>query len=210
MLIARRDLVVGGAAAVGVSAAAPPKLIATASQDLGPFYPLIRPADSDADLTQVKGRRGTAAGQPIRVIGRIVDLHGNPIRGARIDLWQANAVGRYDHPGDRANPAALDPFFQGFGRLVADRRGEFRFRSIKPAAYDTPIGMRTPHIHFSIDARTERLVTQMYFPGEPLNDRDALLKAATHRDSLVAQAIGRSAGDPQALAYRWTIVLANG
>jgi protocatechuate 3,4-dioxygenase beta subunit len=209
MLIARRDLMVGAAAAAGVSAA-PQKLLPTSSQDLGPFYPLLHPADADADLTRLKGRLGTASGQPIRVIGRIVDLHGDPVSGARIDLWQANAVGRYDHPGDRANPAALDPHFQGFARLVADRQGEFRFRSIKPAAYNTPIGMRTPHIHFSIDGRSERLVTQMYFPGEALNDRDALLKAADRRESLIAEAIGRSAGDPQALAYRWTVVLANG
>jgi protocatechuate 3,4-dioxygenase beta subunit len=209
MLIARRDLMVGAAAAAGVSAA-PQKLLPTSSQDLGPFYPLLHPADADADLTRLKGRLGTASGQPIRVIGRIVDLHGDPVSGARIDLWQANAVGRYDHPGDRANPAALDPHFQGFARLVADRQGEFRFRSIKPAAYNTPIGMRTPHIHFSIDGRSERLVTQMYFPGEALNDRDALLKAADRRESLIAEAIGRSAGDPQALAYRWTVVLTNG
>ena len=210
MLIARRELVVGAAAVAGMSAASAPKLIPTSSQDMGPFYPLLRPVDSDADLTRIKGRRGKATGQPISVIGRIVDLHGNPIRGARIDVWQANAVGRYAHPGDRANPAALDPNFQGFGRLVADHQGEFRFRSIKPAAYNTPIGRRTPHIHFSIDGRNERLVTQMYFPGEPLNAGDPLLKAAAHRESLVASAIGRSAGDPQALAYRWTIVLANG
>jgi protocatechuate 3,4-dioxygenase beta subunit len=210
MLIARRDLVAGAVAATAGSAALAKTLVATSSQVLGPFYPVIHPADSDADLTRVRGRRGTAAGQPIRVIGRIVDLHGNPVRGARIDLWQANALGRYDHPGDRANRAALDPNFQGFGRLVADRQGEFRFRSIKPAAYDSPIGMRTPHIHFSIDGRNERLVTQMYFPGEALNDRDTLLKAADHRETLVAQAVGRAADDARALAYRWTVVLTNG
>jgi protocatechuate 3,4-dioxygenase beta subunit len=107
-------------------------------------------------------------------------------------------------------PGGAHPNFQGFGRLAADHRGEFRFRSIKPAAYNTPIGRRTPHIHFSIDGRSERLVTQMYFPGEALNDRDALLKAADRRESLIAEAAGRFAGDPQALAYRWTIVLANG
>ena len=79
-------------------------------------------------------------GQPINVIGRIVDLHGNPIRNAQVDLWQCNAAGRYDHPGDRANPAALDPNFQGFARLATDRDGQFKFRSVKPKDYDTPIG----------------------------------------------------------------------
>jgi protocatechuate 3,4-dioxygenase beta subunit len=210
MLLSRRDLVVGAAATAGASAASAPTLLPTSPQMLGPFYPLVLPADSDADLTQIKGRRGKATGQPIRVIGRIVDRLGNPVRGARIDLWQANALGRYDHPGDRANRAALDPHFQDFGRLVADAQGEFRFRSIKPAAYNSPVGRRTPHIHFAILGRHERLVTQMYFPGEPLNDRDALLTAAGRRDSLIATASDRAADDPRALAFRWTIVLASG
>ena len=210
MLVTRRGLVVGAAAVTGVSASQTQRLIPTSGQDLGPFYPVLRPSDHDADLTRLKGRRGTAAGQPIQVIGRIVDLHGNPIRRAQVDLWQANAVGRYDHPGDRANPAELDPNFQGFARLATDRDGEFRFRSIKPAAYNTPIGMRTPHIHFAIDGRAERLVTQMYFPGEELNQRDALLKGAASRQSVIAKAIDRLSADPQALAYRWTVVLGVG
>jgi protocatechuate 3,4-dioxygenase beta subunit len=177
---------------------------------MGPFYPLLRPADHDADLTRVKGRSGTAVGQPINVIGRIVDLHGNPIRGARVELWQCNAAGRYDHPGDRANPAALDPNFQGFARLATDRDGQFKFRSVKPKDYDTPIGRRTPHIHFAIDGRAERLVTQMYFPNEPLNDIDFVLKNASPRESVIAESIDRLSGDPQALAFGWTVIMGVG
>lgn len=158
----------------------------------------------------MRGAKGVARGDPINVIGRVVDLRGNPIRGARVELWQANAVGRYDHPGDRANPAALDPDFQGFARLLTDRGGNFKFRSIKPSAYNSPIGMRTPHIHFDIRGKSERLVTQMYFPGEPLNERDLLLRTATPRESVIAEAIPRLSGDPGALAFRWTIVLAQG
>jgi protocatechuate 3,4-dioxygenase beta subunit len=210
MLVTRRHLVVGAAAVASVSAAKSQNLVATSAQDLGPFYPMLRPADHDADLTRVKGRDGTAMGQPINVIGRIVDLRGNPIRNAEVELWQCNAAGRYDHPGDRANPAALDANFQGFARLATDRDGQFKFRSVKPKDYDTPIGRRTPHIHFDIRGHRERLVTQMYFPNEPLNDGDFLLKNAAPRESVIAEAMERLSGDPQALAFRWTVVLGVG
>jgi protocatechuate 3,4-dioxygenase beta subunit len=210
MLVTRRHLVVGVAAVASVSAAKAQKFVATSAQDLGPFYPIIHPADHDADLTRVKGRAGAAMGQPINVIGRVVDLHGNPIREAQVELWQCNAAGRYDHPGDKANPAALDPNFQGFARLATDRDGQFKFRSIKPKDYDTPIGRRTPHIHYDIRGHRERLVTQMYFPGEPLNDSDFLLKNASPRESVIAEAIDPLSGDPGATAYRWTVVLGVG
>jgi len=210
MLITRRHLVVGAAAVASVSAARAQKLATTSAQDLGPFYPILRPADHDADLTRLNGRSGTAMGQPIIVIGQIIDLQGNPVRNAQVELWQCNAAGRYDHPGDRANPAALDPNFQGFARLATDRDGQFKFRSVKPKDYDTPIGRRTPHIHFSIDGHAERLVTQMYFPNEPLNDIDFVLKNADPKQSVIAEAIDPLSGDPQALAFRWTVVLAQG
>ncbi len=210
-MLTRRQMVVGGAALTSLAASARSQsLAATSSQDLGPVYPIIRPADHDADLTRLKGRSGTAAGQPINVLGRIVDARGNPVRGAQVELWQCNAAGRYDHPGDRANPSALDPNFQGFARLATDADGEFKFRSVKPKDYDTPIGRRSPHIHFSIDGKRERLVTQMYFPGEPLNDSDFLLRNAAPRESVIAEAIDRLSNDPQALAYRWTVVLGVG
>jgi protocatechuate 3,4-dioxygenase beta subunit len=210
MLVTRRHLVVGAAAVAGVSAAKAQNLVATSAQDLGPFYPIVRPPDHDADLTRLKDRSGVAIGQPINVVGRIVDRRGNPIRNAQVELWQCNAAGRYDHPGDLANPAALDPNFQGFARLATDSDGQFKFRSVKPKDYDTPIGRRTPHIHFDISGHRERLVTQMYFPGEPLNDSDFLLKNASPRESVIAEAIDPLTGDPQALAFRWTVVLGVG
>jgi len=210
MILSRRHAIVSAAAAIGTAATARAQsLVPTSSQDLGPFYPLVRPLDHDADLTRIRGRAGVAAGQPIQLIGRILDHHGRPVRGAQVDLWQCNAVGRYAHPGDRANPGALDPNFQGFARLATDRDGNFRFRSIKPSAYDTPIGRRTPHIHFDISGGAQRLVTQLYFPGETGNDADPLLKLAGHRDSLVAKAIDRLSADPVSHAFSWTIVLDN-
>ena len=196
--------------AAAAGAARAQTLVATSSQDLGPFYPVVRPADHDADLTRLEGRNGVAMGQPINIIGQIVDLNGKPILNAQVELWQCNAAGRYDHPGDHANPAALDPNFQGFARLATDRDGQFKFRSVKPKDYDTPIGRRTPHIHFSIDGHAERLVTQMYFPNEPLNEVDFLLKNADPKQSVIAEAIDPLSGDPQALAFRWTVVLGVG
>lgn len=210
MLITRRHLVVGAAAVASVSAARSPTLVPTSAQDLGPFYPILVDADHDADLTRVKGRDGTAAGQPIQVIGRVLDLNGQPIRGAAVELWQCNHLGRYAHPGDSANPAPLDPNFQGFARLASDRDGEFRFRSVKPKDYATPIGQRTPHIHFDLRGHRERLVTQMYFPGEPLNDADFLLRNAVPKESVIAEAIEPLSMDPGALAFRWTVVLGVG
>ena len=210
MLVTRRHLVVGAAAVASAAAAISPALVATSAQDLGPFFPIVRPADHDADLTRVKGRSGVAAGQPIQVLGRIVDQHGSPIANAQVEIWQCNAAGRYAHPGDLANPAALDPNFQGYARLATDRDGHFKFRSVKPKDYDTPIGRRTPHIHFDIAGHRERLVTQMYFPNEPLNDIDFLLKNASPKESVIAESIDRLSVDPQALAFRWTVVLGVG
>jgi protocatechuate 3,4-dioxygenase beta subunit len=211
MAISRRNLVLGGGALVGFAATTRAQsLVPTSSQDLGPFYPVTRPKDEDADLTRIRGAKGEARGEPINVIGRVVDLRGNPVRGARVELWQANAVGRYDHPGDVRDDAALDPNFQGYASLPTDRDGRFKFRTIKPGAYKIPGDMRTPHIHFDIHGRSERLVTQMYFPGEPLNERDLLLRTASPRESVIAESVARLSGDPQAAAFSWTVVLAHG
>jgi len=211
MQLSRRHVMVGATALVGTVAAARAQLLVpTSSQDLGPFYPVLRPSDSDADLTRIRGARGPAQGIPINVVGRVLDRRGNPVRGATIELWQANAVGRYDHPGDTQSTAALDPNFQGYARLATDRDGNFKFRTIKPGAYKIPGDMRTPHIHLDIKGRSERLVTQMYFPGEALNDSDLLLKNASPKESVIARAVERLSGDPGAAAYAWDVVLALG
>lgn len=175
----------------------------TAESPMGPFFPLDLPADSDADLTWLKGHPARASGQVIEITGRVLDQKGNAISGARLDLWQANAAGRYAHPSDIAK-APLDPNFQGFASIVSDSKGDWRIVTIKPGGYDSPIGNRPPHIHFDIRGRTHRNVAQLYFPEEAAgNAKDTLYKAlgAAAGTSLAA----RDSGDSN--RYRWDIVL---
>src|SRR6185503_3487961 len=102
------------------------KRILTEEQVFGPFYPIKRPLDRDADLTQLRGRRANAKGQGVQLMGRVVNLQGRPLRGVKLEIWQANAYGRYAHIND-SNKAPLDPNFQGYGVQVTDAKGQFRF-----------------------------------------------------------------------------------
>src|SRR5712675_3509890 len=121
----------------------------TPEQILGPFYPL-KPLDQNADLTRVSGRPGRAEGQVLIVTGRVLNLNGEPVRNAKIEIWQANAHGRYTHPSD-TNPAPLDPNFEGFAMQATDAEGRYRFKTIKPGAYPaTANWMRPPHLHFEV------------------------------------------------------------
>ena len=158
----------------------------TPEQILGPFYPL-KPLDQNADLTMVPGRPRRAEGQVLTVMGRVLNLKGEPIRNAKVEIWQANARGRYTHPSD-TNPAPLDPNFEGAAMLTADSDGRYRFKTIKPAAY--PVGphrMRPAHIHFQVSGQQDRLVTQMYFEGDPNNDTDPFLRTAGRTELLVTK-----------------------
>lgn len=212
MMFSRRRLLGAGAGAViGASALAQgaDKLLhLTAGQDLGPFYPVIRPLDHDADLTRVAGMRGIAKGEIIEISGRVLDPRGRPVAKARIDLWQANALGRYAHPGDDRD-VPLDPNFQGAAVIEADGAGRYRFRTIKPGSYPIGGGMfRTPHIHLDVTGRSQRLTTQLYFPGEPLNAADLLFpKDKGEQDSLLIAASGTLASDPAVRTFAWDIVL---
>jgi len=183
----------------------------TASQVLGPFYPRQLPADSDADLTQIRGRTGRAQGQVIYIAGRVLNAAGTPQAGVQIDVWQANAHGRYRHPDD-SNPAPLDPEFEGFARLVTDAQGGYRLKTIKPMGYRAGSFDRPPHIHFAITGKVDRLVTQLYFAGEPLNETDGLLaQAGTHRDSLIVTLREPTADlDRGSLLGQWDVVLERG
>jgi len=212
MLITRRTLVSTGAAATLLGIAAPVRaLTPTSDQAMGPFYPVQHLADTDADLTRVRGLSCTAKGTAINVVGRVLDMKGNAVPNAAIEIWQANAGGRYRHSGDAANPVPIDPNFQGYAVLRTDRAGNFKFRTVKPAAY--PIGdgrWRTPHIHFDVAGRNERMITQMYFPGEKLNDTDFILAVAESKPTVISRLIEPLSGDPNTPVYGWDIVLLNG
>ncbi len=147
----------------------------TPEQTSGPFFPEHNQLDKDADLTRVQGRSGKAEGDVIFVSGKILDVFGNPIEGAAIDIWQANKWGRYDHVDDD-NPAPLDPNFQGWARLRSGADGSYSVMTIKPGAYPQEGDWRPPHIHFRVGRRGFRqTITQMYFKGDPLNDKDSIL-----------------------------------
>jgi protocatechuate 3,4-dioxygenase beta subunit len=124
-------------------------------------------------------------------MGRILNINGDPVHGAKLEVWQANTYGRYTHPADR-NPAPLDPNFEGFTVLKTDAEGHYRFKTIKPGAYpvaSVPGAVRPPHIHFRLLGQEDELVTQMYFDGEPLNEKDRWLQSAppSTRELLIAK-----------------------
>jgi protocatechuate 3,4-dioxygenase beta subunit len=206
-LISRRAFAAGGLASAGLVVASGAGAIQarplTAESPMGPFFPLSVPADSDADLTMIKGHSKRALGQVIEIRGRVLDMKGNPIGGARLDLWQANAAGRYAHPVDPAT-APLDPDFQGFASIVSDSSGDWRLITIKPAGYDSPIGHRPPHIHFDIRGRAHRNVAQLYFPEDAEgNAKDLLYKALGEQagTSVATRDSGNSNN------YSWDVVL---
>jgi protocatechuate 3,4-dioxygenase beta subunit len=177
----------------------------------GPVLGEDRVTAADADLTLRNG--GEAVGQRILVHGRVLDSGGRPVPDALIEIWQANAGGRYRHVVD-SFPAPLDPHFDGLGRVVTDSLGRYEFMTIKPGAY--PWGnhhnaWRPAHIHMSLFGRafTQRLVTQMYFPGDPLFGQDPIYNAipdeARHR--AVSRFSLERSQDNWALAFEWDIVL---
>src|SRR5712675_29068 len=149
----------------------------TPEQILGPYFPL-KGSDQNADLTRVPGRPGRAEGQVLNVMGRVLNLKAAPVRNAKVEIWQANAHGRYTHPSDE-NPAPLDSNFEGSAVITTDVDGRYRFKTIKPAAYPAgPNRMRPAHIHFQVSGRQDKIVTQMYFEGDPFNKTDPFLNSA--------------------------------
>lgn len=182
-------------------------IMPTPGETEGPFYPVKDQQDKDADLTQVDGRDGVARGQHIIVSGRISDVAGHSIENATLDIWQADANGRYRHPLD-VNSAPLDTNFQGWAIVRSDSNGLFRFKTVIPGAYPASrTWIRPPHIHFKISKPGYRaLTTQMYFPDEALNKTDLLLnnKSATERAAMIAGKIDQQGNLP---IYEYNIVL---
>ena len=169
-ILPRRRLLAGAAALIAAPAfiryADAQTRRLTPAQTEGPFYPVTLPADTDYDLL-AQGERRYTQGQPAWLEGVVTDVDGKPVRGAVVEIWQCDQQGHYHHPGD----GGADPAFQGFGRVTVGASGEYRFRTIRPAAYSG----RTPHIHLKVRlAQRELLTTQVYVEGDPHNERDGL------------------------------------
>jgi protocatechuate 3,4-dioxygenase beta subunit len=169
-------------------------------------------AHVDNDLT--RQHQGEPQGERIVVTGRVLEEDGRPVRDALVEIWQTNAGGRYRHENDR-HPAPLDPNFSGAGRTLSDQNGRYEFVTIKPGAYpwrNHPNAWRPAHIHFSLFGRafSSRLVTQMYFPGDPLFEQDPIFQSVRDpraRERLVASFELELTQPEWALGYRFDIVL---
>lgn len=183
--------VVTGALA-GITGVSAEELAKTPKQIEGPFYPKVAQKDKDFDLTKIEGQEGTAAGKVVIISGAVLNTDGTPIEDATVDLWQANAAGRYNHPSDK-NEAPLDPNFQGWAIVPSGKNGEFKFKTVVPGSYPASDDWsRPPHIHFKVSKLGYvELITQMYFPGEKLNDTDKLLQRVPEADraALIAKLI---------------------
>jgi protocatechuate 3,4-dioxygenase beta subunit len=184
----------------------------TLSEITGPVYGHEDIGETDMDLT--RQQTGEPLGERIILSGRVLDEDARPVANTLVEVWQANAAGRYRHANDN-HPAPLDPNFTGAGRVLTDENGGYRFVSIKPGAYpwrNHANAWRPAHIHFSLfgNAFATRLVTQMYFPGDPLLPIDPVTQSipdARARERLVASFDLDTTEPEWALGFRFDIVL---
>jgi protocatechuate 3,4-dioxygenase, beta subunit len=218
ILIKRRELIIGGIGALITSSARAQtplqsRLVVTPPQIEGPFYPYSPLAEVDADLVRLGTDDAPALGQVVHLSGTARGVDGLPYRNATVELWQADARGKYRHPGDTAGPAR-DPRFQGYGRTTTDEAGAFRFRTIRPPAYLIDPARdyrRAPHFHLAISTRgVRRLTTQLYIHGEPLNETDRWLHMVAdpaQRAALIRPLEDGSAVERNAKLLRYDIVI---
>jgi len=172
-----------GAAALWVPGVFADELIKTPSQTEGPFYPNKLPLDTDNDLIILNNSLNPAVGTIAHVSGKVVDMKGNPVRNALVEIWQCDNSGAYLHTGT-SNADKKDKNFQGFGRFLTGSTGEYYFRTIRPVPYSG----RTPHIHYKVRMGSKTaLVTQCYIKGHPGNERDGIWKSL--RDPKVRQSV---------------------
>ncbi len=167
----------------------------------GPFYPNRIPAEADADLTRIAGRSGQAQGASLQLAGRVLGIDGQPLAGAKVELWQCDALGRYHHvDGD---PGTRDENFQGYGVVTTDANGRYAFRTIRPVPY----GGRPPHLHFKLaHARAQPLTTQIYPRGESSERGTGF--GLSGRDARARLEFAMSAGnDPGSLSATYDFVL---
>ncbi|MGZ5213157.1 MAG: protocatechuate 3,4-dioxygenase subunit beta [Actinomycetota bacterium] len=182
------------------------------TETTGPLLGEGRVGELDHDLT--RQHPGEPQGQRIIVHGQVLEGDGRPVRNTLVEVWQANAAGRYAHPAD-IHPAPLDPNFQGAGRALTDDQGRYRFVTVKPGAYpwkNHANAWRPAHIHFSLFGRsfTQRLITQMYFPDDPLFFQDPIFNSIPDqkvRERLISRYDHSESVPEWALAFRWDIVL---
>ncbi len=191
---------------------APIRVEHTLSEVTGPVFAGGWAGPDATDLTRT--HEGAPLGERIIIAGRVLDEDGRPVPGTLLELWQCNAAGRYHHPADQ-HDAPLDPNFTGAGQVVTGPAGEFRFLTIKPGAYpwrNTPNAWRPAHLHFGVFGAgfAARLVTQMYFPGDPLLEYDAIFQStadAEARERLVCRYDPALSEAEWALGYRFDLVL---
>jgi protocatechuate 3,4-dioxygenase, beta subunit len=184
----------------------------TAEEIIGPFFPTRLPLDQDNDLTVIAGRSARALGQVLYLSGRVTNRKGEPVPNAELEIWQANAAGRYAHLADE-NPAPVDANFEGYAKIRTGADGSWRIKTIKPGSYPvTPRWSRPPHIHFDVKGSSSRLVTQMYLEGEALNEKDVLLQRSWGgKETAIARYVAPSGQpEPNALVAVWDIVLLAG
>lgn len=186
----------------------------TLSEFTGPVYGTGDIRELDSDLTLNAARNGEVIGERITVEGYVKDDRGRPVPNTLVELWQANACGRYVHKLDQ-HDAPLDPNFNGAGRTLTDDKGKYRFVTIRPGAYpwrNHSNAWRPAHIHFSVFGRnfTSRLVTQMYFPGDPLLSLDPIYNSIPDprgRERLIARYDHDLTQPLFSLGYRFDIIL---
>lgn len=175
----------------------------TPDQILGPFFPVRQQPDTSGDLTH----GGKAEGTILTLSGRVTNIGGEPVAGATLEIWQANAHGKYLHPNDD-NTAPVDPNFQGFALLTTGADGSYRLRTVRPKAYPTsPTTVRPAHIHFRVTGQFEQFVTQMYFAGDPWNDQDPFLQSARRKEALIVDPTPLANGEQE---VTFDIVLVRG
>lgn len=205
MSLTRRTVIAGTTAALATPLAWGATSIATPRQTEGPFYPRDWTGDVDNDLVRVRGAAAQALGRIAHVMGRVLDIQGQPVAEALVEIWQCDANGRYRHPDDTSLfGRARDIGFQGYGRTAVGADGGYRFRTIRPVAY----GSRTPHIHVRVKrAGREVLTTQLYVAGDPLNARDDLYAREPNSAALTAPFLPANGIEEGALAATFDIHL---
>ena len=187
-------------------------LLSTLSDTTGPAFGRDPVGELDNDLT--RQHAGEPLGERIIVTGRVLDADGRPVRGSLIEIWQANAAGRYTHHLDR-HSAPLDPNFSGAGRCLTDNEGRYRFVTVKPGAYpwkNHHNAWRPAHIHLSLFGSSfrSRLITQMYFPGDPLFGQDPIFQSVRDpeaRRRMIATFDLETTEPEWALGYKFDIIV---